>query len=56
MLELWEEVCQIASTIKYSDEEDSMVWKFSSNDRFSVQSLYKVVNFRGVQPVFISSI
>jgi hypothetical protein len=56
MLELWEEVCQIASTINYSDEEDSMVWQFSSNGRFNVQSFYKVVNFRGIQPVFISSL
>jgi hypothetical protein len=56
MLVLREEVCQIASTINYSDEEDSMIWQFSSDGRFSVQSLYKVVNFRGIQPVFASSI
>jgi len=37
MLELWNEVCQIASTINFSDEEDSLVWQFS-NGTYSVQS------------------
>jgi hypothetical protein len=56
MLELWDEVCQIASTISFTEEEDSMVWQFSSNGRYSVQSLYKIVNFRGIQPVLIPSL
>lgn len=55
MLELWEEVCQLASTISFS-EEDSLIWQFSSNGVHSVQSLYKIINFRGVQPVLVSSI
>jgi hypothetical protein len=40
MLELWEEVCQLASTISFSEEEDSLIWQFSSNGVHSVQSLY----------------
>jgi hypothetical protein len=56
MMELWDEVCQIASTIIYKNEEDSMVWQFSSSGQFSVQSLYKIVNFRGIQQVFVPSI
>jgi hypothetical protein len=49
---MWEEVCQLASTISYSVEEDSMIWQFTSNGSYSVESLYKIVNFRGVNPVF----
>ena len=56
MLELWEEVCQLASTIKFSEEEDSMIWQFSSKDIYNVQSLYKIINFRGIQPVLVSSV
>jgi hypothetical protein len=56
MLELWDEVCQIASTISFSEEEDTMVWQFSSKGIYNVQSLYKIINFRGIQPVLVSSI
>jgi hypothetical protein len=56
MLELWEEVCQIASTIIFSEEEDSMIWQFSSNGIYNVQSLYRIINFSGIQPVLVSSI
>ena len=56
MMALWEVVCQIASTISFSDDEDSLIWQFSSNGTYSVQSLYRIINFRGVQPVLVSSI
>jgi hypothetical protein len=56
MLDLWEEVCQIAATIAFSEEEDSMIWQFSSNGIYNVQSLYRIINFRGIQPVLVSSI
>jgi hypothetical protein len=56
MLELWEEVCQIAATITFSEEEDQMIWQFSSNGIYNVQSLYRIINFRGIQPVLVSSI
>jgi hypothetical protein len=56
MLELWDEVCQIASTISFSEEEDTMMWQFSSKGVYNVLSLYKIINFRGIQPVLVSSI
>jgi hypothetical protein len=56
MLQLWEEVCQLVSTISFSEEEDSLIWQFSSNGVYNVQSLYKIINFRGVQPVLVSSV
>jgi hypothetical protein len=36
MLGLWEEVCQIAATITFSEEEDQMIWQFSSNGIYNV--------------------
>ena len=56
LLELWDEVYQLASTIIFRHEEDSLVWQFSSNGIYSVPSLYKVINFIGIQPVLISAI
>ena len=56
MLNLWDEVCKLASTINFSNEEDFLVWQFSSKGIYSVQSLYKIVNFRGIKPVLVPSI
>jgi hypothetical protein len=48
----WEEIIkQLASTITYSGEQDDMLWTFNSNGVYSSQSLHKIINFRGVQPV-----
>lgn len=45
---MWLEVVQLASTITFSDDDDAMIWKFSSEGLYTSQSLYKVINFRGV--------
>jgi hypothetical protein len=48
----WEDILQLASTITLNDEQDELIWTFSSNGIYSSQSLYKIINFRGgVQPV-----
>jgi hypothetical protein len=52
VLNLWYELQEIASSIKFSEEPDSIVWKFNSNGRYSVKSLYAVVNNRGVGQIF----
>ena len=51
---LWDGVCQLASAISFSEEEDSLIYQFSSNGVYNVQSFYKIINFKGVQPVFQS--
>ena len=33
-----------------------MIWQYNSNGIYSTQSLYKIINFRGVQPVFVSAV
>jgi len=40
----WQEIIQLASTIVFSDEEDSLIWTFNSRGMYSSQSLYKVIN------------
>ena len=54
--EQWLEICQLASTIVFTSEDDALIWQFNSNGIYSTQSLYKVINFRGVQPVFVSAV
>jgi hypothetical protein len=52
----WEEVEQLASTIVFSDEEGCLIWQFHSSGRYTSQSLYGVIKFRGIKLVFTPSI
>ena len=53
---LWEELLQIASTIEFSDNDDDIIWQYDSKGKYSVQSLYSVVSFRGVTPVHVPAV
>jgi hypothetical protein len=53
---VWLEIVQLASTITFSEEEDALIWSFSSNGIYTSQSLYRVINFRGVKPVYTPSV
>lgn len=35
LMNLWLEVVQLASTISFSDEDDSLVWQLNSNGVYS---------------------
>jgi hypothetical protein len=48
LFNLWEEVVNIANDINFTDEEDALIWQFQSSEVYSSQSLYGVINFRGV--------
>jgi hypothetical protein len=47
----WYEVLRIASSISFKEEDDSIIWKFNSKGIYSIQSLYDVINDRGVRHV-----
>jgi hypothetical protein len=51
-LSLWYELLQIASDIHFSDEEDAIVWQFYSSGKYSMQSLYAVINDSGNKQVY----
>jgi hypothetical protein len=48
----WQEVIEIATDLQLGDEEDTMIWKFNSSGRFSVQSLYDVINDWWVRQIY----
>lgn len=50
------EIVQLASNITLNGEEDALIWRFTSNGIYSSQSMYRVVNFPGVRPIFLPSI
>jgi hypothetical protein len=51
-----EELLSIASSICLNDKDDEMVWMFNSSGVYSSHSLYRVVNFRGVEPIFLPTV
>jgi hypothetical protein len=53
---MWEELLSIASSICLNDKDDEMVWMFNSSGVYSSHSLYRVVNFRGVEPIFLPTV
>jgi hypothetical protein len=56
LFNLWEEVVSIAESVNFTPEEDELIWQFQSSGVYSTQSLYGVINFRGVIPVFLPAV
>lgn len=56
LMNLWLEIIQLASTISFTNDEDALIWQFSSNGIYSSQSLYRVINFRGILPVYVPAV
>lgn len=53
-MNLWWELVGLVISIDLSDEEDSIIWTYNSSGKYTVQSLYAVVNFRGIVLIFVS--
>jgi hypothetical protein len=45
---LWLEVVQIASDLHFSEKEYAIIWQFATSGKYSVQTLYAVINDRGL--------
>ena len=54
VMNLWWELVSLINGIVLSEEEDQIVWAYTSSGKYIVQSLYAVVNFRGITPVFVN--
>jgi len=56
LMNMWEELRTAVQSIRMNDEEDQILWSYSSTGKYSVQSLYAVINHRGVVPVFVPAV
>jgi hypothetical protein len=56
LLVQWQEILVIASTISFTNSEDQLIWQFESNGVYSSQSMYALVNFRGVKQIFLPAV
>jgi len=55
-MDRWLELVAIAESISHIDDCDAIVWVFDGSSKFSVQAVYKIIGFRGVQSVYTPSI
>jgi hypothetical protein len=56
LLLMWEELVGLVSTIEFTKEEEAFMWQFQSSAVYSSQSLYVVINFRGVKPIYLPTV
>jgi hypothetical protein len=43
----------IGGTIIFTNEEDQPIWQYETKGVYSSCSLYNVIKFRGVQPIYL---
>lgn len=55
-MECWYELVETAKSIVLCDVTNALVWQLESKGQYSASSLYHVINFRGMQPVFLPAV
>jgi hypothetical protein len=53
---MWWELSSLVEGISLSDEEEQIMWNFTSTGTYAVQSLYEVINHKGITPVFVNTV
>lgn len=56
MMQRWYELVAIVEAVSLSEEPNQMIWRLHNSGIYNVQSLYVVVNFRGITPVFVQAL
>ena len=46
----WLDLVSIAESITFTEDCDSIFWAFDGSGKFSVQSMYRTISFRGILP------
>ena len=55
-MEKWHELEGVASSISLIDDTDALIWQYENKGVYSTSSLYAIINFGGVTPIYIPSI
>jgi hypothetical protein len=55
-MNMWFDLLSIVENLNLQDENYQIIWSFSSNGKYSIQSLYAVLNHRGVVPLYVSAV
>lgn len=52
-MEQWFQLVEFADSIAYFVDCDALVWQLENKGIYSTSSLYHVINFRGIQSIFV---
>lgn len=52
LMQQWFDLESVAKSITFTDQEDNLIWQYESKGIYSSKSLYAIINFRGVQPIY----
>jgi hypothetical protein len=55
-MEKWFELEHVASSISFSGDCDSLVWKYNNLGQYLTNSSYNIITFRGVIPIYIPAV
>jgi hypothetical protein len=53
VLQSWDDLLVVVQTLELKDGNDSLVWCYQNSRVYSVQSLYTIINYRSVSPVYV---
>jgi hypothetical protein len=56
MMQTWYELGVVLDEVVLNDADDALSWGYNSSGIYSSQSLYTIVNYRGVTPVYIPAV
>jgi hypothetical protein len=56
LMQKWQELEEIVRSTTLSTECDSLIWKYESSGVYSSSSLYAIINFGGVMPIYIPAV
>lgn len=56
LVEQWEAISRIITSLSFSSEKDQMVWKLNQTGIYTSQTLYAIVNFRGVAAIYVPAL
>ena len=53
---MWQDHTSLVELVNFERDCDAIIWSFQENGQFSVQSMYKTISFRGIQPIYTPTV
>ena len=55
-MEQWHQLVEVVGSVVLTDDIDALIWQLDNKGVYSTSSLYHIINFRGVQPIYIPAV